>query len=46
MAAGLSNRIEEKQRVSQDVSKELPEAFWKRFGSSWETLGALVGTIF
>ena len=29
-----------------DVSGELPEALWRRFGSSWGALGALFGSIF
>ena len=32
--------------ASQDVSGELPEALWRRFGSSWGALGALFGSIF
>ena len=31
--------------ASQDVSGELPEALWRRFGSSWEALGALFRSI-
>ena len=32
--------------ASQDVSGELPEALWRRFGTSWGALGALFGSIF
>ena len=32
--------------ASQDVSGELPEALWRRFGSSWGALGALFGSVF
>ena len=32
--------------ASQDVSGEIPEALWRRFGSSWGALGALFGSIF
>ena len=32
--------------ASRDVSGELPEALWRRFGSSWGALGALLGSIF
>ena len=32
--------------ASQDVSGELPEALWRRFGSSWGALGPLFGSIF
>ena len=32
--------------ASQDVSGELPEALWRRFGSSWGALGALLGSIY
>ena len=32
--------------ASQDVSGELPEALWRRFGSSWGALGALFGGTF
>ena len=32
--------------ASQDVSGELPEALWRRFGSSWGALGALSGSNF
>ena len=32
--------------ASQDVSGELPEALWRRFGSSWGALGAFFGSIF
>ena len=31
--------------ASQDVSGELPEALWRRFGGSWEALGALFGSL-
>ena len=32
--------------ASQDVSGELPEALWRRFGSSGGALGALFGRFF
>ena len=32
--------------ASQDGSGELPEALWRRFGTSWGALGALFGSIF
>ena len=32
--------------ASQDVSGELPEALWRRVGSSWGALGALFWSIF
>ena len=32
--------------ASQDVSGELPEALWRRFGTSWGALGAFFGNIF
>ena len=32
--------------ASQDVSGELPEALWRRFGSSWGALGAFFGSVF
>ena len=32
--------------ASRDVSGELPEALWRRFGSSWGALGGLFGSIF
>ena len=32
--------------ASQDVSGELPEALWRRFGTSWGALGARFGSIF
>ena len=32
--------------ASQDVSGELPEALWRRFGTSWGALGGLFGSIF
>ena len=32
--------------ASQDVSGELPEALWRRFGSSWGALGAVFESIF
>ena len=32
--------------ASQDVSGELPEALWRRFGTSWGALGALFGSNF
>ena len=32
--------------ASQDVSGELPEALWRRFGTSWGALGAFFGSIF
>ena len=32
--------------ASQDVSGELPEALWRRFGTSWGALGAFFGCIF
>ena len=32
--------------ASQDVSGELLEALWRRFGTSWGALGALFGSIF
>ena len=32
--------------ASQDVSGELPEALWRRFGTSWGALGAPFGSIF
>ena len=32
--------------ASQDVSGELPEALWSRFGTSWGALGAFFASIF
>ena len=32
--------------ASQDVSGELPEALWRRFGTSWGALGGLFGSNF